>query len=719
LALFRRLGNGPGSLPPQLRLLTRHSDLLLAGMVVGIVAMMIIPLPTPLLDILITTNISLAVILLLVSIYIESALRIAAFPSILLITTLFRLGLNVSSTRLILLQADAGEVISSFGNFVVAGNLVVGAVIFLILTLIQFIVIAKGSERVAEVAARFTLDAMPGKQMAIDADLRAGTIDMDQARRMRSALQRESQLYGSMDGAMKFVKGDAIAGILITIINIVGGLLIGVLQRDMAVGEAARVYSILTIGDGLVSQIPALLISTAAGIVVTRVASEDAGAHLGRDIGEQVMAQPRAIAIAAGLLVLLAIVPGLPTIPFLLLAAAAGSVAYGLMRARRGRADAPRRGARRGPRTEGVPQELEAIEDSELPPAIALELGDELATVAESSPLMGELIPGLRELMFGELGVMLPGVNVRAGAALHPGAYRILLAEVPMAEGLVPGGTVVALAGRERLSASGVAECEEVQLPGVAPPTCRVPATTAETLQGEGIELVDPATQMVLHLGQVLRAFAHELVGIQETQQLLDALERTHPTLVHEVVPKVVSLQTLSEVLRRLLEEGVPIRNLRDILEAVAEWGPTERDPVVLVEHIRSALRRQISHQYVPAGGALQALLLDPIIEQAVRDSIQRTDRGSYLAMEPELSREIIEAVREQLQPFAGEPPPGWQGGLFLQGDEPLPVVLTSMEIRRYVRRLLEVELPDLAVLSYNELVPQVQVQPVARVSVG
>jgi len=705
MALFGRGGPRSG-LPPQLQLLTRHSDLLLAGMVVGIVAMMIIPLPTPLLDILITTNISLAVILLLVSIYVESALRIAAFPSILLITTLFRLGLNVSSTRLILLQADAGEVIRSFGQFVVAGNLVVGAVIFLILTLIQFIVIAKGSERVAEVAARFALDAMPGKQMAIDADLRAGTIDMDEARAQRGALQRESQLYGSMDGAMKFVKGDAIAGILITIVNIVGGLLIGVLQRGMPAGEAAQIYSILTIGDGLVSQIPALLISTAAGIVVTRVASEESGAHLGKDIGEQVMAQPRAIAIAAGLLVLLAIIPGLPTLPFLALAAVAGSVAYGLIRSRR--ADAPRRAHARPPGLEG----LEGMEDAALPAAIALEVGQGLAPLDASdrrSQLMRELIPGLRELVFTELGVMLPGINVRAGGGaagpLSPYGYRILLAEVPMAEGLVPDGTVLALASRDRLLASGVAECEEVVVPGVMPPVCRVTEAAGAALDATGVETVDPATQMVLHLGQVLRAYAHELVGIQETQQLLDALERTHAALVHEVVPKVVSLQTLAEVLRRLLEEGIPIRNLREILEALAEWGPSERDAVVLVEHVRASLKRQISHRYAPAGAALQALLLDPMIEEAVRESIQRTDRGSYLAMEPELSRDIVVAVRERLEAFSD--------------DEPLPVVLTAMEIRRYVRRLLEVEIPELAVLSYNELLPQVQIQPVARVSVG
>jgi type III secretion protein V len=699
MGLLNRLrGVDPGTA------LSRYGDLLLAALVVGVVAMMIIPLPTALLDLLITANISIAVTLLLVCIYVSNPLRIAALPSILLITTLYRLGLNVSSTRLILLQADAGEVIRSFGDFVVAGNLVVGAVIFLILTLIQFIVIAKGSERVAEVAARFTLDAMPGKQMAIDADLRAGTIDMEQARRQRTEIQRESQLYGSMDGAMKFVKGDAIAGILITIINIVGGLLIGVLQRGLPAGEAAHVYSILTIGDGLVSQIPALLISTAAGIVVTRVASEDEGAHLGRDIGQQVLAQPKAIAIAAVLLVLLAIVPGLPALPFLVLGGLAGSVAYGLLRAQR---------SREVDRSRQEPTD-ELVEEPLLPPAIAIEVGEELLPYIEADTeggrLMGELIPGLRELLLDELGVILPGVHLRVAdggpgsGILPPGGYCVLLAGIPVAEGQIPADSAVALCGPERLLAAGVEQAREIEVPGVLTPACQVPLAAGALVERSGMELLDPATQMVLHLGQVLRAHAFELVGIQETQQLLDALERTHPTLVHEVVPKIVSLQTLSEVLRRLVEEGVAIRNLREILQALAERGSTERDPVVLSEHVRGALRRYISHKYAPGATTLRALLLDPMIEQAVHDSVQRTERGSYLAMEPELCREIIVAVKSSLKSLAS--------------DELTPVVLTNMEIRRYVRRLLEDELPDLPVLSYAELLPKVEIQPVGRVSV-
>jgi type III secretion protein V len=686
-----------------------YSDLLLAALVVGVVAMMIIPLPTPVLDLLITTNISIAVLLLLISIYISNAIRIAAFPSILLITTLFRLGLNVSSTRLILLQADAGDVIASFGNFVVAGNLVVGAVVFLILTLIQFVVIAKGSERVAEVAARFTLDAMPGKQMAIDADLRGGAIDLDEARRQRSSLQRESQLYGSMDGAMKFVKGDAIAGILITIINIIGGLTIGVLQRGMSAGEAGALYTQLTIGDGLVSQIPALLISTAAGIVVTRVASEDEGSHLGRDIGQQVLAQPRAIAIAAALLVLLAVVPGLPTIPFLVLAAVLGLIAY-----RRVRVKAPRTRARRalpgfGGSDRTTSGEEETGEDEELPApsAIALEVGEELAPMmeadSEGGQLLGELIPGLRELLYGDLGVVLPGVHVRARAPGVPSrAYRVLLAEVPLAQGALDPDRVVALAPAAELAAQGVSDVRDELPPGIAPPACTAPREVADALREAEIQVVEAPTLLVLHLGEILRRHAPELVGIQETQQLLDNLERTHPALVQEVVPKLVSVQTVAEVLRRLLSEGVPIRDLRGILEALAEWAPTERDPVMLTEYVRLGLKRLLSHQHTDPAGALRAFLLDPAIEEAVRESVQQTAKGSYLAIEPELSQDILAAVGGQLAQ--------------LPADEPTPVVLTNSELRRYVKRLIEVDHPQLPVLAFTELMPTVDVRLIARI---
>jgi type III secretion protein V len=653
-------------------LMSRYADVALAALVVAIVGMMIVPLPTPLLDLLISTNIAAAVVLLLVAIYVSDALKIATFPTLLLLTTLFRLALEVSATRLILLRADAGEVIRAFGNFVVAGNLVVGAVIFLILTMIQFIVISKGSERVAEVAARFTLDAMPGKQMSIDAELRAGHIDHNEARRRRAALARESQLFGSMDGAMKFVKGDAIAGIVVLAVNIVGGLIIGMLQRGMDAATAARTYTVLTIGEGLVAQIPALVISTSAGIIVTRVASEEEGGQLGRDIGLQIIAYPKALAIAAGLLVILAVVPGLPTVPFLALATVLGAVAWRLLRATPAPAlagAAVAAGASGGAATTLGARAATArgagagADDAAVPmlTPIAIEVGSALGAAlgargpGDPGPFARDVLPALRERLFAELGLPLPAVRLRANVAgLGPDAYVVRLNEVPFARGEVaPSETDVA---------------------------------------GERIG------HQVLTL---LRRYGHELFGLEEAQALLDSLERTHPALVREVVPKLVSPVLLTDILRRLVEEGISLRNLRDILGALAEWAPRERDPVALAEHVRAALRRPITHKFAGDGGILAAYLLDPMIEETVREAIQRTPQGNYLALEPQLSRDIVAAIGRAL------------------GPDGRGVLLTGADIRRYVRRLVETDHPDVAVLSFQELAPETQIRPVGRISVS
>jgi len=595
--------------------------------------MMIIPLPTFLLDILITLNITLAVVLLLVAIYISDALRIATFPTILLITTLYRLALNVSSTRLILLQANAGRVIRSFGEFVVRGNYVVGAVVFLILTLIQYIVIAKGGERIAEVAARFTLDAMPGKQMAIDADLRAGAIDLEEARRRRTLLQRESQLYGSMDGAMKFVKGDAIAGILITIINIVGGLIIGVAQRGLSLSEAARVYTLLTIGDGLVSQIPALLLSTAAGLIVTRVASEDEGAHLGYDIGAQVLAHPKALGIAAALLAVLGVVPGLPLVPFWILAAATGATAWALVRSRR--------------RAQAAVAATPALPAPGVAPLV-IEVADDLLAAAREPRLSATL----RERLFEELGVPLPPLEVRSGSAsLSPGDYVIWLKEIPMARGTALGP--------------------------------------------------DAVTELTAHALAVLRRHAGEFVGLAETQALLDSLARVQPTLVRALVPAKIEPGLLADVLRRLLAEEISIRNLPDILQVLAEAARADSDPAVLTEQVRQgALRRWITYRFTDGAATLEAFLLDPAIEDALKGALHKTDHGSMLALEPELSQDILAAVRARV------------------AETPVrrPVIVTSAELRRHVRQLVQVECPELSVLSYQELAPELVLAPLGHI---
>jgi len=679
----------------------RWADVLLAGLVVLVVGMMIVPLPTPMLDVLIASNISVAVLLILVAMYLPDAIAFASFPTVLLVTTLYRLALNVSSTRLILLQADAGRVIYSFGNFVVRGNYVVGAVVFLILTLIQFIVIAKGSERVAEVGARFTLDAMPGKQMSIDAEVRSGGISQEEARRRRKLLQRESQFYGAMDGAMKFVKGDAIAGIVITVINILGGLAIGVVQRDMSALDAIRTYGLLTIGDGLVSQIPALLISTAAGLVVTRVASEEEGGSLGGEIGKHVFGNARALTIAAVFLVALAIVPGLPAMPFLVLAAVFGLLAWRLRRA--GRADAA---------PEAVAVQKEAARETKARAAmvplvvpVAIELGEALAAEVlgegGSGPLLEREVPRLRDEIFLDLGVALPGVRARAAGGLEPASYLIALQEVPVASGELRPGRCLAL-GAPSVVASAGATGEE----GVDPTTGRVATwvepSTRDALEAAGITVLDPSAVIAMHVGALVRRRAGDLVGIQETQSMLDQLERVYPALVRNVVPKPVSLALLTDVVKRLAEEGVSVRALREILEALAVYAPNERDPVALTELVRAALRRQITHRHAPSG-TLAVYLLDAAIEDAIRDSVQRTATGSYLALAPDTARDILDAVRRELERGTG-------GGA--------PVILTQADVRRFVRRLVEVELPDVTVLSYQELAPEVSVQPLARIGV-
>jgi len=689
-------------------LFTRHADIGLAVLVVSIVAIMIVPLPPFLLDLFITLNIAISVVLLLIAIYVGEALKIATFPTLLLITTLFRLAIEVSATRLILLKGNAGHVINAFGNFVVSGNLVVGAVIFLILTMIQFLVIAKGSERVAEVGARFTLDAMPGKQMSIDAELRAGHIDHKEARRRRAHLSRESQFFGSMDGAMKFVKGDAIAGIIILCINIAGGLVIGIVQRDMDAATAARTYTILTIGEGLIAQIPALIISTAAGILVTRVASDEEGSHLGRDIGLQVLAQPKALAIAAAFLLLFAVVPGFPAAPFLILALIFGGVAYSLMK--RPAAAAPaldgaeafdatpadKKKTERPGDPMALPSPVLVSVSVDVGPALSARLWGESAT----DRLTTELVPALRQRWFAEAGLPLAPVRVRRNAPTSdPDGYVIRLKEVAMGSGRCPAEQVLAGATAAHLSELGItATGDAATLPDRTAGTW-LPESATPALSEAGIVWLDPEALMAAHLYEILRRHGHELFGLQEAQSLLDGLETTHPAVVREIVPRLISPVLLTDVLRRLAEEQVSLRALRDILQVAATWAPTLRDPVELTERIRAGLQRQLSGRHAPEG-TLIAFLLDPMIEDTIRESIRKTDNGSYLALAPELGRDITEAIRKAVASSAQ------------------PVILTTADIRRHVRRLIDVELPEVSVLSYQELVPELRIAPAGRIGI-
>lgn len=694
--------------------INKYSDIIMAVVVVAIVGMMIVPLPTWLIDILLTLNISIAVTLVLIALYIPHALRISVYPTLLLITTLFRLALEVSTTRLILLTGDPGEVIVAFGNFVVSGNFVVGAVIFIILVVVNFIVIAKGSERVAEVAARFTLDAMPGKQMSIDADLRSGAIDMDEGKRKRRDLERESTLFGAMDGAMKFVKGDAIAGIIITVVNIVGGLVIGVLQKGLPLGDAAKKYTLLTIGDGLVAMIPAILISTSAGIIVTRVGGDEEGTHLGKDVGTQLTAYPRAIAIASGMLVVLGLVPGLPKIPFFLLGLSAGFGAY--MMLRKPKAGDEEENGENGDEP-GAPQSIapgpkEVINpDSELfipvVTPIVLEVSDALVPYVDSRQDGGrflfELIPFMRDGLFVELGVRFPGVRARGNPGLPPGAYQIQINEVPVVTGQATLGHVLVNDTADRLKLLNVQGFEAIN-PATRQPAAWVPEQNKDMLEGAGLTTWDVPGYIILHLAAILRRYARDFIGVQETQAMLDQLEKAFPAIVKEVIPKVVTVLKLTDILGRLVEEEISIRDLRGVLQAIAEYGQVEADNVMLTEHVRSTLKRYVSYKYARGTNTLVVYLLDAQIEEAIRGSIKRTSAGTHLALEPDLAQEIVQAVKNE----CGHLPPTAQR----------PVLLTSMDIRRYVRKLLEYEFnPPFSVVSYQELSPDLNIQPVARIS--
>ena len=634
------------------------AEAVLALLVVAVVALMIVPLPTWLLDTLLATNLSLSVAVLLVVLYVPDALQIATFPTLLLLTTLLRLALNVSSTRLILLQADAGSVIRSFGQFVVRGNYVVGAVVFLILTIIQFVVIAKGGERVAEVGARFVLDAMPGKQMAIDAELRSGSIDGAEARRRRRQLARESQFYGAMDGAMKFVKGDVVASLLITCINLLGGLAIGVGQRGLGVEAALHRYGLLTIGDGLVTQIPALVLATAAGILVTRVASEEPDTPLGRELASQLLGAPRALQVAGLMVLALGAVPGLPLAPFVAIGAA-------LLFASRARArhlrsaeaeplpatPSPRRGLVFVPAV--VPWSLDVAAD------LADLVDDDVRGDTVVREGLARATTRVRERVFASLGVPLPPARVRVAADLPPRHVVLSLFEVP----------------------------------------ARVAALDAS------VSDADVAAHVVGLAEPIVAARAADYLGITETQTLLDQLESIAPAIVRQVVPKPVPVPVLADVLRRLVEERVSVRDLRAILEALSQLAAVEKDPLQLAELLRGHLRRATTWRLTRGEGELGVYLLDPAIEDEVRRAITRTTAGSFLTLAPAAARDIVRAVRRAL---TEAPPP--DAGI---------VVLTQPDVRRFVRKLLETDLPEATVVSFAELLPEIALRPLSRATLA
>lgn len=636
-------------------------DAVLAALVVGVVTLMIVPLPTPLLDVLLSSNLALSVSILLITLYVPDALHIASFPTLLLITTLLRLGLNVASTRLILLQANAGEVIRSFGQFVVGSNYVVGGVIFLVLTLIQYLVIAKGSERVAEVGARFTLDAMPGKQMGIDAELRAGAIDGQEAQRRRRQLGREGQFYGAMDGAMKFVKGDVIASILIALVNILGGLAIGMGQKGMDAVDALKRYGLLTIGDGLVTQIPALILATSAGVLVTRVASEEPNTSLGAELGAQLLGAPRALLVASIFVMALSLVPGLPFSPFFVI---------GLLLFLASRARARHLSAR--PESSPLSQILRhGQQDDELHfvPVIvpwSLQVSADLSRFIEDGKSDPGNQPGirtaanrLRERLFLELGVPLPPCQVVRDSALGESCLRLVLHEVPSAALQVTN----------------------------QPPTLNWPQFLAENVLPD------------------LRRRASDFLGMSETQTLLDELERVAPQSVRQVIPKPITLGVLSEMLRRLVDEGLSIRDLKSILEALSQTASSEKDPLQLTEQVRAQLRRALTHLVTHGQARLAVVMLDPSLEEVIRTSIARTSAGAFLALAPDASRDIVTAIRRAAEQATAK-----------GGDS--VVLLAAPDTRRFVRRLIETDLPQLKVVSAAELLPEIVLEPLATATI-
>ncbi len=702
----------------------QSSNLVLALLLVAIIGMMIVPLPPMALNILIALNLTIGVILITVSIYIPGAVSLSVFPSLLLITTLFRLGINISTTRAILRFADAGDIIEAFGQFVVGGDYVVGFVIFLIITLVQFLVITKGAERVAEVAARFTLDAMPGKQMSIDADMRAGILDADQARQKRMAIQKESQLYGAMDGAMKFVKGDAIAGIVITLINIIGGLIIGVMMRGMDIGQAASTYALLSIGDGLVSQIPALLISICAGIVITRVTSESSDANLGKEIGGQILQQPIALLITAGVLVLMSFIPGFPRFTFLILALLVGVIGYTVWSTtderRRFRATkaekklgADKSGKTLAPST--TPSQVPGhrtvsgggVDAYALTLPAILETGTLLSAQIEQAEkglsFIDEMIPKMRQALYSDLGVRFPGVHVRTHSpTLAKDEYAILLNEVPVVRGKVLPGHVLTNESEENLRRYNIQFTSYKNSLGM--PSLWVDEKNEQLLQRAGIKYWTPLRVVVLHLSYFYRHYANEFLGIQEVKGMIEFMEKSFPDLVKEVT-RLIPLQKLTDIFKRLVQEQVSVKDLRSIMESLSEWAQTEKDTVLLTEYIRSSLKRYISFKYSQGQTVLSVYIMDPEIEDMVRGAIKQTSAGSYLALDPDAVQLILQGIRN----VVATPPPGAQP----------PVMLTAIDVRRFVRKLIEMEFPDISVVSYQEIIPEIRIQPLGRIQIS
>ncbi|GJQ23659.1 MAG: flagellar biosynthesis protein FlhA [Candidatus Brocadia sapporoensis] len=665
------------------KLLTQGEIALIAG-VIGIFVVLIIPIPPFLLDLLITVNISVTLLLLLVTLHAKGPLELSTFPSILLFLTLFRLSLNVASTRQILLQGYGGQVIASFGEFVVGGNIIVGMVVFLIIIVIQFIVITKGATRISEVAARFTLDAMPGKQMSIDADLNAGLITEEQARKRRELISKEAEFHGAMDGASKFVSGDAIAGIVIVMINIVGGIVMGV-RSGMSVTDAMQHYTILTVGDGLVSQIPSFIIATASAVIITKTSSSE---NLGKDLSSQMLSQPNAIAFASGILAVFSIIPGLPKFPFMILAGFFGILFFLLKKSNKKffMEELQENEIKKNVRE---PQSEEDVEKLLHVDRMGIEVGYKIVPLVDPQKNGGilERINTLRRQLARDMGMIVPPIRVRDNLHLDANQYLIKIRGQDVAKGeLFPDCYLAIDSGATTKSIDGIKTTD----PAYGLPALWITGSVKDEAEASGYTIVDPASIMITHLTEIIKNHAYEILCREDVQRLIENLKKESPSVVEELTPSVMPLGSVQEVLKNLLKEQIPIRDMATILETIADYVTTTKDTEILTEYVRQRLSRTICQKYQNTEGKIGVISFDPQLEQTIANAIHKTERGNVLAIEPLMAQKLIDKLTEVVR------------GSLATGYE--VVLLTSSNIRSHIRHLIENTLPQVAVLSYKEV---------------
>jgi flagellar biosynthesis protein FlhA len=682
--------------------LLRNTDMMLTFGIFGTVFLLVMPVPPFLMDLLLATSIGAALLILLITLYVKDPSEFSVFPTVLLAVTLFRLGLNVATTRLILLDGYAGQVINTFGNFVVRGNFVVGFVVFLILVVINFIVITKGSGRIAEVAARFTLDSMPGKQMSIDAELNAGTINELEANRRRQKVQKDADFYGSMDGASKFVRGDAIAGILITLINVVGGILIGVFQKNLPIMEAVHRYTLLSIGDGLVSQIPALIISMGSGILITR-SSE--GAELGDSIGKQFTGYPRAISTLSGMMFVFALVPGMPLLPFAILGSIGAVAAVSLKRMNKAKAAEEAKAVEaqivKGPDGKPVPvegpaqKEKDDFENVVNVDVFAIELGYGLLTLADrrKEGSLIDRITGVRRTFAREMGILIPPIAIRDNLELETNEYRFLLRGKELVRGsLVPNRWLAMDVGGTNAKLRGIPTVEPV----FGLKAMWVQADEKKNAEVHGYTVVDPTSVLITHLSEVLRSNAALVLDREDTQHLIDLVKAKNPTLVSELLPDLVHVGVIQRVLQNLLRERIPIKNLNIILETIADYASFTKNPDELSEFVRRAMGLYFVQEYEAEPGIIRAYTLEPRLEQALAQKVRRTQFDSTLLMDPPTAQHVIAELSARFE---------------TAGESDQQILVTTQELRLPFKRFFEPTFPRLAVLSYQEIPNRVQLQ--------